>query len=377
MQKSKLQFWLINILVIVGIIYISSKISFLFEPIFIFASTLFFPILISGFLFFILNPILRFAEKYKVPRTLGILLLYILVIGLITLVISWIGPTLTEQVGDLVKDIPKFADKVIIFINNFAGSPMYDWIMTQDYVDLKELGTTIADYLSGLPKAVSNSITGLLGVVANVALTIAVVPFLLFYMLKDGHKLPKAILRFLPTHFRDEGLTILNDTTKTLSAYIQGQMIVSLCVGTLSYIGYIIIDHFFDLPYALFLALLVAVTNIIPYLGPFLGAAPAVIVALFHSPMTALFTILVAVVAQQIESNVISPLVIGKSLDTHPATIIIILLVAGNLAGVIGMILAVPVYAVSKTFILNVVRMIRLYRLHKNSTINENNIKLE
>ena len=362
MQKSKFQYWTLQLLMISAILYLLTKINFLFEPVIIFFSTLFFPILISGFLFFIFNPLVSLAEKYKIPRTLGILLLYVIFIGLVTLLIVVVGPILTIQVTELVNNIPRYVRDIQNYFNDFSKSPFFEWVVNQEYIKLDQLGQKIAEFLSGLPGAISNSLSSIVGVVANVALTIATVPFLLFYMLKDGHKLPNAILRFLPSSFREEGRVILNDTTKTLSAYIQGQMIVSLCVGTLSYIGYLIID----LPYALILALVVAVTNIIPYLGPFLGAAPAVIVAMFDSPMTVLFTIIVAVVAQQIESNLISPLVIGKQLDTHPVTIIIILLVAGNLAGVIGMILAVPIYAVTKTFVLNVVRLVRLYRQHKN-----------
>ena len=362
LQKSKFQYWTLQLLMISAILYLLTKINFLFEPVIIFFSTLFFPILISGFLFFIFNPLVSLAEKYKIPRTLGILLLYVIFIGLVTLLIVVVGPILTKQVTELVNNIPRYVRDIQNYFNDFSKSPFFEWVVNQEYIKLDQLGQKIAEFLSGLPGAISNSLSSIVGVIANVALTIATVPFLLFYMLKDGHKLPNAILRFLPSSFREEGRVILNDTTKTLSAYIQGQMIVSLCVGTLSYIGYLIID----LPYALILALVVAVTNIIPYLGPFLGAAPAVIVAMFDSPMTVLFTIIVAVVAQQIESNLISPLVIGKQLDTHPVTIIIILLVAGNLAGVIGMILAVPIYAVTKTFVLNVVRLVRLYRQHKN-----------
>lgn len=364
--KSKFQYWTLQILMISAILYLFTKINFLFEPVFIFFSTLFFPILISGFLFFIFNPLVTLAEKAKIPRTLGILLLYIIFIGLVTLLVVVVGPILTRQITELVNNIPKYVKDIQDYFNDFSKSPFFEWVMTQEYIKLDQVGQKLAEFLSGVPAAISNSLSSILGVVANVALTIAVVPFLLFYMLKDGHKLPNAILRFLPASYRDEGRVILNDTARTLSAYIQGQMIVSLCVGTLSYIGYLLIG----LPYALILALAVAITNIIPYLGPFLGTAPAVVVAMFISPMTVLFTIVVAIVAQQVESNLISPLVIGKQLDTHPVTIIIILLVAGNIAGVIGMILAVPIYAVSKTFILNVVRLVRLYRQHKNETEN-------
>lgn len=366
-MKAKFQYWTLQILMIAGIIFISTQITFIFEPIFVFASTLFFPILISGFLFFIFNPIVRLAEKIKIPRTLAILLLYLLIIGLLTIIISVAGPILSKQVTDLVNAVPTYFNDLQSFILSFSESTTFKWILEQDYVDLQKVGETVTSFLSAIPSAISSSLLGILGVVTNVTLTLVTVPFLLFYMLKDGHKFPHAVVKFLPRKLRDEGLVILADTGKTLSAYIQGQMIVSICVGTLSLIGYLIIG----LPYALILSIVVAITNIIPYLGPFLGAAPAVIVALFHSPMLALLTIIVIVVAQQIESNLISPLVIGKTLDTHPATIIIVLLVAGNLAGIIGMILGVPVYAVCKTFVLNIVKFVRLHRQVKEAEANQ------
>ncbi|WAA11922.1 AI-2E family transporter [Fervidibacillus halotolerans] len=361
MQKSKVQFWTLEILMIVGIIYISTKISFLFEPIFVFVSTLFFPILISGFLYFILNPIVTFANKYKVPRTVGILILYVLFIGLITLVSALVGPYLARQISDLINNIPNYFNQLKDFVTELSRSPFFEWVQTQNYVTIDKIEETVTNYVSGISKAFTSSLSGVFNVVTNITLVIATVPFLLFYMLKDGHKLPNAIVRFLPTSYRNEGLTILKDMNKTLASYIQGQLLVSLSVGTLATIGYFIID----LPYALVLGIIVAVTNIIPYLGPFLGAAPAVIIGLFDSPLLAMWAVVVVVIAQQIDSNLLSPLIIGKQLDTHPATIIILLLVAGNLAGILGMILAVPVYAVSKTLVINLVRLYRLHRKHQ------------
>lgn len=362
MFKSKLQFWTLEILLIVAILYLCTKISFLFEPVFIFFSTVFFPILIAGFLFFIFNPFVAFAQKkLKIPRTLGIILLYIIFIGIIVLIGVIFVPAITQQVKELFGNIPHYVNDVQNLINDISKSEAFYWAQTQEYVDLNSIIDGLTTWLYNLPGTLTSSISNLFVLVANVAIVIVSVPFLLFFMLKDGHKLPNAIVRFLPSSYRKEGLEILKNTTDTLAAYIQGQLIVSLCVGTLSYIGYLIID----LPYALLLAIAVAITNIIPYLGPILGAAPAFFVGLFDAPMTALLVVVVAVIAQQVEGNLISPLVIGRRLDTHPATITIILMVAGNIAGVLGMILGVPVYAVTKTLILNIVRLVKLHRTYR------------
>ena len=111
--------------------------------------------------------------------------------------------------------------------------------------------------------------------------------------------------------------------------------------------------------------MVIAVTNIIPYLGPFLGAAPAVIIAFMDSPAKALFAVIVVVVVQQLDGNLLSPLVIGKRLNTHPLTIILLLIGAGSFGGILAMILAVPVYAVLKAFVLNIVRLSKLRQRSK------------
>ncbi|WP_243387451.1 AI-2E family transporter [Bacillus kexueae] len=356
MFKSKVHFWTLQILMLVLIIYFSTKISFLFEPLVIFATTLFFPILISGFFYFLLNPVVGFIERRRVPRTLSILILYVLFISVITSIIGLIGPTIVKQFNDLIENMPRYIAQSRTVIEDLYFSSWFQWVMAQDIFSLDKIESTLTNYVSTITENVSQGLQVVFGVIANITLIIITVPFILFYMFKDGERFPSTVAKFFPKDFRPDVLRILRETGDTLSVYIRGQMIVSLMVGILSFIGYLLIG----LPYALLLGLVVAVTNIIPYVGPFIGVAPAIIVGLLDSPMKALLVIIVVTVVQQIDGNVMSPLIIGKRLDTHPLTIIILLLVAGNLAGVLGMILAVPTYAVTKTIVINLYRLIRL-----------------
>jgi predicted PurR-regulated permease PerM len=355
LAKKKFQYWLIQVLLILTIIWVSTKISFLFEPIGIFFSTIFFPILITGFLYFLLNPVVNFLQRQKVPRILAIIIIYVVFILICVLAIGNLIPAITKQFTALANELPVYADKTMQFFDNVMKSSQFKWVMDEQKDILETVQERLLEFANTLPNTITGSITNILGVITNIAIILVTVPFLLFYMFKDGHRFPTAISKFLPTAYREEGLSILKETGETLSAYIQGQVTVALAVGTLAFIGYLIID----LPFALVMALIVAFTNIIPYIGPILGGAPAVIVALFDSPTKAFLVIVVILVAQQIEGNVLSPLILGKSLDTHPATIIIILLAAGNLAGVLGMVLAIPFYAVMKTIVLNLVKFLR------------------
>ncbi len=361
--KSKTLFWTLQILLVLLIIYVSTKVSFLFEPIIVFASTLFTPILIAGILYFIFNPIVRLLEK-KLPRTLSILLIYLVFVAFIGFVLSAVGPVFTKQVTDLFNNIPSYVKQIQIFIKQMSNSQWFTWIMNQDFVSVAKIESSIGEYLTSLPENITGSLTSVFGVVTNIALTAVTVPFILFYMLKDGHRFPNLAVKILPDKYKNEGLKIFKDLYETLAAYIQGQLIVCLFVGTACFIGFWIAG----VKYALILGLIIAVTNIIPYVGPFLGAAPAVIIAFLDSPTKALIALIIVVAVQQTDGNLLSPLIIGRRLNTHPLTIILLLIGAGSFGGILGMILAVPAYALLKAFTLNIVRLVRLRQRYKKET---------
>ncbi|MCY7752847.1 AI-2E family transporter [Bacillus haynesii] len=363
MLKSKTHFWTLQILLVLLIIYVSTKVSFLFEPIIVFASTLFTPILIAGILYFIFNPIVRFLEK-KLPRTLSILLIYLVFVAFIGFVLSAVGPVFTKQVTDLFNSIPSYVKQIQIFIKQMSNSQWFTWIMNQDFVSVAKIESSIGEYLTSLPENITGSLSSVFGVVTNIALTAVTVPFILFYMLKDGHRFPNLAVKILPEKYKNEGLKIFKDLYETLAAYIQGQLIVCLFVGTACFIGFWIAG----VKYALILGLIIAVTNIIPYVGPFLGATPAVIIAFLDSPTKAFIALIIVVAVQQTDGNLLSPLIIGRRLNTHPLTIILLLIGAGSFGGILGMILAVPAYALLKAFTLNIVRLVRLRQRYKKET---------
>ncbi|MTH53822.1 AI-2E family transporter [Bacillus mangrovi] len=356
MLKSKVHFWTLEILLVLLIIYVCTKVSFLFTPLASFASTLFFPMLIAGVLFFIFSPIVRFFERNRIPRTLAILIIYLIFIGLMVMLGAFAGPLLSQQFTDLINNFPDYVNQLIQFIQNLSQSSWFTWVMTQDYVSIEKIEQALTDFSAKIPQNLTSSVSAVLGVVTNITLTIITVPFILFFMLKDGHKFPVQAVRVLPNTYRHEGIKIFHDLYETLGAYIQGQLLVSIFVGTGCFIGFSIIG----MEYALILGIVVSISNIIPYLGPFIGAAPAVIIGLLESPTKGLLAALVVLVVQQIDGNLLSPLIIGKRINTHPLTIILLLIGAGSFGGILGMILAVPTYAVLKATVLNLIRLIRL-----------------
>lgn len=205
--------------------------------------------------------------------------------------------------------------------------------------------------LSGLLKnTASNTVGGLgsiVGSVTTVIVALVTFPFLLWYMLHDGHQFPEYVSRILPQRLQKSFLTVLKEINDQVSNYIRGQLTVAFFVALMFYLGYLLIG----LKFALTLGIVAGILNLIPYLGSFLAMVPAVVVGAFVSPWMLIPVLIVFAVEQTIEGRLISPLVLGSSLKIHPVTIIIVLLAAGKIFGVMGVIFGVPGYAALKVIV--------------------------
>src|SRR5690606_10228785 len=150
-------------------------------------STLFFPLLIAGFLYSLFNPLVSIAHnKLKVPRTLGIIILYLLFIGLLVFLIATVVPIITRQIKELINDIPFFINEIQLFIEEVIHSEAFHWVQTQQYVEIDQIMNSLSSYLTAIPSTITGSISGLFGVITNMAVVVVTVPFLLFFLLKDG-----------------------------------------------------------------------------------------------------------------------------------------------------------------------------------------------
>jgi predicted PurR-regulated permease PerM len=342
------------------IVLVGNQIRFLFRPLVTLISTLFLPVIIAGIFYYLTSPFVNFLGRKKFPRVAAIGILYLLVLLLLTLVVLLITPVLHYQINMLVENSPKLVREARSYFEVLGENAL----LQRFAPDLANVEQNLTEQLSALLKQLYNGIgrnvSAFFGFLANIMIILTTVPFILFFMLKDGEKLPSGIVRFFPEDYRDEALDILASMDDTLGSYIKGQMIVSLFVGTMVLIGYLIIG----IDYALLLALVALVTNLIPYIGPILGTVPGMVVGLIDAPSTMIKVFVLVFIVQQVESQLIAPLVMGKKLKIHPLTIIFVLLTAGSLAGFFGLLLAVPGYAVGKTA---VVHLYRLYRLRKSA----------
>ncbi|MBB3113576.1 putative PurR-regulated permease PerM [Paenibacillus phyllosphaerae] len=345
-----------GILLIFLIIWVGVHIKFVFHPIVVMCQTLFIPLLISGVLYYLLRPLVQFLVSRKIPRSAAILILYLLVICLFTLLIIYVAPMIQRQFVELGNNLPNYVRNAVEKVYELTDNESVNQFLTSFSLDFNTLQTKATDYAYVVVNWISTNITAVVSFVANVVLLAVVVPFVLYYFLKDGEKMSAGVIKVIPKKNQTLARKLLTEMDQTISTYIRGQITVAVCVGVLLLIGYFIIG----IEYAVLLALAAMLTNVIPYVGAFISAVPAVLVAAVDSPMMVVKVLIVTLVAQQIEGNLISPQIMGKQLEIHPLTIILLLLVAGTLVGPLGLLLAVPFYAIAKIIVVQIYRFIKL-----------------
>lgn len=341
-NETRILFLSVLILVLVGIIYLIFQILPFISGFFHFLKAVLGPFLIAMIISYLLNPIVNMLSKRAVPRSIAVLFIYTLFLLSVIIIIINTLPLLEEQLKEMAEHLPKWNEQIQYMINEYNDHG-------RDLLP-SSIQSAIENSLNrmeqGLGKGVSRMMDGI-GHTINQFFFALIIPFLAFYMLKDVHSFEKNIKNMIPKAKRREFLQLFKEIDQALGNYIRGQLLVCVVVGVCVYIGYL----FIGLPYALILAIVVGIFNIIPYLGPVFGAIPAIFVAFTVSTKMVLFVLLINLVVQMLEGNVLSPQIVGRTLHMHPLFIIFALLVGGEIGGVFGLILAVPMFAVGKVII--------------------------
>ena len=306
----------------------------------------------SGVLYYITVPIQTFLEKRKVPRWGSILIIFVLIIGFVWVAIAIVGPPITRQINNLINNAPMIAKEINQFILHLIDQSAH---LPGDVQ--ARLTETVTDIISKVEESINQItvsfgkwIVGFVQSVIQVGIIVILIPFFLFFMLKDHEKLQPFVLQFFSGETKKWVEKTLKDIDETLSLYIRGQILISSILATLLFIGYWLID----LNFALLLSVFAFFMNIIPFIGPWIAFFPALIIGMLQDPMMIIWVSLTTLIAQQIDSNLITPNIMGKTLKIHPLTIITIILAAGSLAGFLGILLAVPAYAVGKVIVTNI-----------------------
>lgn len=350
----------IGLLLVLSIIYLGSQVLGLLSPIFTFASTLFAPILIGFVFYYLLRPIVHRLERWRIPRVISIILLYILIAFLLVIFFTYLFPVLAEQ-------ITAIADMSVNALEKVKGTSQVFSIGPFTLNLREEIEQRLLALLQQVTVTVSHIFVDLVGLITRIATILAVIPFIVFYLLKEDEGFSSKFLTSFPEDFVKEVRKVLKEIDETLSSYVIGLALVSLSVGGMLFFGYLIIG----LDYALILSMLALILTSVPFVGPFLAITPALLVGLSSGLFATIKVAIVFLIVQQIESNFISPQIIGHRLNVHPLTIILLLLAAGSLYGLIGLILATPAYAVLKVLFQSLYKIYRLRYSNFKKQLNE------
>ncbi|BCA85705.1 AI-2E family transporter [Enterococcus saigonensis] len=362
-KNSKLFYWTAELVLVIVGVYFLWQMPAVFLPVFKMVGAVLLPLFVAGFLYYMFDPVVNFLQKRGLSRVWGFLLSFFVVVIIIILAAMNVIPQLIEQTIQLTQQLPTYADELVKWLDELAKQDEFKNFNLEQQLDSANI--TINRIINFVIVNVTSSLSSIFSVLTKFFVLLFTVPFILLFMFKDGHRFLDALSNFFPRTIRRELRQTVRELNDTLSAYISSTVLDAFIIGIMSFIAMTI----FNQPYSLLLALICGITNIIPYVGPFIGAVPAVIVGMFISPWQALYMALSILVIQQLDGNVIKPLLFGKSLNVHPITIILVLLGAGRVSGIMGMLICIPVYAVIKTLIINIRK---IYLLKKTEALATN-----
>jgi predicted PurR-regulated permease PerM len=301
------------------------------------------PLLLAVAVVYLLNPLVSALERRGVPRVAGAGIVYVLFLCIMALVVSLLAPVVTRQVETVIDHFPDYlADgqaRLRQLAARFGQEPDFrlDAEQVRQWLSAGENRQAVTRYLTGLRSVTSSLLSGLIIFVLG--------PVMAFYLLVDLPRLKRGAMALIPPARRAEINGLMERVGQAVGGFFRGQLLVALFVGVASSIGLWAIG----LPFWLLVGMVAGVFNLVPLVGPFIGGALAVIIALVGGqPLKALWAALVLLAVQQVDNHLISPNVMGRTVQLHPVVVMLALLVGASFAGLFGMLVIVPLVAVAK-----------------------------
>ncbi|MCF6408612.1 AI-2E family transporter [Pseudalkalibacillus salsuginis] len=318
--------------------FVLMKLKPFWDPILDILLVVFLPFFVALFITYLLHPIVEWIHRRGIPRSIAILIIYLTFFGGIGFLLFKSIPYLIAQLKDLSDQLPYLSETYRTWVMEFYEHT--DNLPEAVHIEFEKTLNSVEKYLKGL-------IAGVLGTIKGFWRNLfawVVIPFLVFYMLKDFKGISRAMWNITPKKWQEPGKKIIDDVDVSLGNYIRGQLTVACILAVLAIASFWIVG----IPYPIILGIIIGVTDFIPYFGPILGAVPVTLIAATISVNKLLIVIGIIIILQFIEGNILGPLIVGKTLHIHPIGIIFALLIGGEIGGIVGLLLAVPLFAVGK-----------------------------
>ncbi len=334
-RRNRLILWAALVLLVGGMIWAARKVLL--------------PYILGLVLAYLLLPVVNWLDRrmpsrlhtWKVARPLAIVITYVLLLVLIAGIVAFFVPIVLEQVRILLENWPDLASQVQDW-----GTRGWGWYTENIPMDWRQtIETNLKNLIDDALKAFQDGLVTTLSTVFSTisfVIGLVVIPFWLFYILHDESQVKQGVIQALPQQLRLDVVCMARLIDDVLSAYIRGQLLLCIFVGGMATISLFIIG----VPFALVLGLIAGIFEALPYVGPILGAIPALVVALLSDAGSALWVAIAFFAIQQVENLLLVPRIAGKSVKLHPALVMVVLVIGNELAGFLGMLVAVPITAI-------------------------------
>lgn len=305
---------------------------------------IFLPFIMAIIISYVLHPLVIKLEQNKIKRSTAILLIYLIFTITLSVLVVFIVPQMIDNTRELINVLPGIT---LEFNENFNG--VVRTISTSKWPEdiknaiFREIDNGIQIAQNMILDTLKDTLSGLMRTV-SIFFDLVLAMIIAYYILKDAEYFKHVSLSLVPKRWRNWLIITFREINAVLSKFIQGQLLTALIIGILETIALFIVG----VKYPLILGMIGGVANIIPYFGPFIGAIPAVAIALIESPIKAIWTILAFIIIQQIDNGFISPKIIEGRVGLHPVTTILAILIGGEFFGIIGMLISVPIAAIIK-----------------------------
>lgn len=301
-------------------------------------STIITIIVISALMAYILDPIASYLEAKGLSRSNATIIIFLLLFATIGLVGWTLLPGLFYELFDLqqtlnLKDTASISQKIQEFIEHNLS------FINVENIDIDEKVKNIISFLT-------DELLSILANLVSVISYIVIIPFVIFFLLKDGRKMKKAFIHIIPNRYFEMVLNVIHKIDQQLGWYLRGQFTEASVVGILSVIALWLLD----VQYFIMIGVFAGLANMIPYVGPVAGMVPAIIITIMNGgdPVKILYIVIAFSIVQLIDNIILQPMVLSKSVKLHPLIIVFVVLIGGQFFGVLGMLLAVPVAGIIK-----------------------------
>lgn len=326
---------LINITLALLSIFLYSNVIGFINPVTKVLMFILMPLILSTYAYYALKPLKSLIFKFTKKEGLSSIITFLIFVIFFVLLFSLLGGLIVTQLRDMIINI----DFSRIFQSNSEAIEKLAKTFKLEELFTK-LETQLKDNITKIPKNITDIFSGVFSSISNIGTQVLLGFLAIFYFLKDEKVIKNSFNKAIQGRYHEELSSMGHQINKTLETYISGQLIVASILGGLMFIGFLLIK----LPYAFLMAILALITNFIPFIGPILGAIPAVLIALTINWSMAIKVVVVSLIVQNLESNLITPNIMGSKLDIHPFVVIIVVLVCMNLFGIIGALIATPLY---------------------------------